>query len=113
MENSLTHFLQQLVLFRQKIKDIRLHANTTSMEKLAELMNPIIRGWANYFMCFGQREAIKSLDYINKTLVKFVHRKYKGKGKSMGKAWRFLGRWAKSNPTMFYHWQLGITLTIG
>lgn len=99
--------------FRSKIKDIRMNSKTCSIERLAELMNPIIRGWMNYFMMFGSREARKSLDYINTTLVKFVHRKYKRKGTSMGKAWRFLGRWAKSNPTLFYHWKKGIVLTIG
>jgi len=49
-------------LFRQKIKDIRLNSKTLSMEKLANLMNPVIRGWMNYFMVYGSREARKSLD---------------------------------------------------
>ena len=99
--------------FRQKIKDTILNSKTTSMERLAELLNPIVRGWMNYFMVYGSGEATKSLDYINVRLVKFVHRNYKGKGKSMGKSWRFLGRWAKSNPKFFYHWEKGIVLTIG
>ncbi len=100
-------------MFRSKIKDIRLNSKTISMARLAELMNPIIRGWMNYFMVFGSGEARKSLDYINVSLVKFVHRKYKGKGKFMGKSWRFLGRWAKRNPSFSYHWEKGIVLTIG
>lgn len=99
--------------FRAKIKRIRLDNKTTSIGKLANLLNPVIRGWMNYFMVFGAGEARKSVDYVNRTLVKWVNRKYKGKGKNIGQSWRFLARWSHSNPNLFYHWERGIVPTIG
>ena len=76
-------------------------------------MNPIIRGWANYFSKFCSSEARKVLDYVNLTLVKWVMRKYKTIGGSEGKAFRCLARLAKSEPVLFYHWKMGIRPTIG
>lgn len=99
--------------FRDRLKEIRRNNKIVSLNKLAEIINPIIRGWANYFSKFCSREARKVLDYVNLTLVKWVMRKYKTIKRSKGKAFRCLARLAKSQPTLFYHWQMGIIPTIG
>lgn len=99
--------------FRNKIKEIRRGCKTISLESLAEIMNPVIRGWMNYFMVFGSREARKEVDYVNKTLVQWIKRKFKVTQKSNGKAWRMLARLAKSQPKLFCHWEKGIVPTIG
>jgi len=100
-------------VFRNKIREIRRTCKTISLESLAEQINPIIRGWMNYFMKFCSREARKEIDYVNKTLVQWLKRKYKTVNKSKGKAWRMLARLAKSQPKLFYHWGKGIIPTIG
>jgi RNA-directed DNA polymerase len=83
------------------------------IEELAEEMNPVIRGWANYFTRFGAREARKALDYVNLTLVRWCKKKYKSLKGSKGKAFRYLARLAKAKPELFYHWKMGIHPTIG
>jgi RNA-directed DNA polymerase len=83
------------------------------LDELAEIMNPVIRGWANYFSKFCASEAKKVLDYVNLTLVRWVRFKYKSVKRSKGKAFRLLSRIAKANPNLFYHWQMGIRPTIG
>lgn len=98
---------------RDKLREIRRKNQIVSLEKLAELINPILRGWANYFRKYCPSEARKVLDYVNLTLVRWVRRKYKTAGRNEGKAHRSLARLAKACPELFYHWQLGIVPTIG
>jgi RNA-directed DNA polymerase len=98
--------------FRDKIKEIRANNKAVSIYRLAEIMNPIIRGWANYFSKFCSSEARKSLDYVNLSLVRWVKRKYKTIRGSEGKAFRYLGRLAILQPNLFHHWQIGVTPTI-
>jgi RNA-directed DNA polymerase len=98
---------------RNKIREIRKYNRLYSLEELAELMNPILRGWANYFSKFCASQARKVLDYVNLTLVRYIRFKYKTVRDSKGKAFRFLIRVAKSQPNLFYHWQMGIRPTTG
>ena len=76
-------------------------------------MNPVIRGWVNYFSKFCSREARKVLDYVNFSLIKWCRKKYKRIRGSKGKAYRYLARLAKSKSDLFYHWKIGIRPTIG
>ena len=99
--------------FRDKIRVIRHGCKTLSLEEYAQKINPIIRGWMNYFMKFGSREARKQIDYVNMTMVQWLIRKYKGIRHSKGKAWRMLARLSKAQPELFYHWTVGIRPTIG
>lgn len=99
--------------FRDKVRKIRRECKTVSLEILAEKLNPVIRGWMNYFTKFCSREARKEVDYVNKTLVQWLKRKYKTVKKNEGKAWRMLVRLATSNTKLFYHWEKGIRPTIG
>lgn len=99
--------------FRDRIREIRRNNKIVSIEKLAEEMNPVIRGWANYFSKFCSREARKVLDYVNLSLIKWCRKKYKRIRGSKGKAYRYLARLAKSKSDLFYHWKIGIRPTIG
>lgn len=84
-----------------------------SLEKLEALMNPVIRGWANYFSKFRASEARRVLDFVNLTLVTWIKRRFKSVRRSTGKAYRALARIAEANPHLFYHWRMGIRPTIG
>ncbi len=99
--------------FRDRIREIRKRNRNFTLEELAEVMNPIIRGWANYFSKFCASEARKVLDYVNLTLVRYIRFKYKTVKRSKAKAYRYLVRIAKAQPKLFYHWQMGIRPTIG
>lgn len=94
--------------FRNKIKLAIKEANTTSLICLSENLNPIIRGWMNYFMRFNKSEAIrKGINYVNLSLIRWLRRTHKSVKNGLNKAQRLLGRMSKSSPNLFYHWKMG------
>ena len=97
---------------RDKILDIRMANKMVPLERLAALMNPIIRGWANYFSQYSASEARKILDYVNLTLVRWIRFRNKSVKRSYAKAFRCLVNIAKGNPELFYHWRMGIRPTM-
>lgn len=95
--------------FRDKIKLFRKISVSWTPEELAEKVNPVIRGWANYFRRFNPSVArLKGLDYVNLMLVYWARRKYKSLHRSRKKAFIWLSMLSKQNPNLFHHWQLGI-----
>ena len=94
--------------FKEKIRDEYKNRKTTSIKKLAETLNPIIRGWMNYFMKYHPSEArSKGIYYVDQTLARFVVRNYKYARRSYRKAWKLLRKWACAMPKLFYHWEMG------
>lgn len=77
-------------------------------------MNPIIRGWANYFMNFNPSEAKRvALKYVNLLIVNWAMKKYKHLRGRKQKANKWLTKINLANPKLFHHWQLGVSPTIG
>ena len=100
--------------FKEKMRDCRQQGNHMTPNQLAEKMNPIMRGWANYFMKFCPSEAkTKALYYVNFLIVNWARRRYKRLSKNRRKAYKWLCDVAKVNPDLFCHWQLGIRPTMG
>jgi len=100
--------------FRDKIREARMQGILLTPEELAQRINPIIRGWANYFTRFNPSEArLKALNHVNLMLVWWAKRKYKRLRNSRKCAFKWVGQLAKREPNLFYHWQLGIRLTTG
>lgn len=98
---------------RDRIREIRKNHKIYSLKELAQRMNPIIRGWSNYFLKFSEGEAKKILNYINLTLIQCIRFKYKSVKRSYLKAHRLLIRIAKEQPNLFYHWQIGLRPAVG
>lgn len=98
---------------RDSIRNIRMQNKSVSVEKLAELINPVVRGWYNYFSKYASGVAKRILTYINLTLARWVKSKYKSMKGSTLKAMRLLKRIAVSNQNLFYHWQIGLLPAIG
>ncbi|WP_368086922.1 group II intron maturase-specific domain-containing protein [Paenibacillus sp. OK003] len=53
---------------RYRIKEIRTRYKIVSITELAKLMNPVIRGWFNYFSKFIVGSAKRILTYVNFTI---------------------------------------------
>ena len=83
-----------------------------SLERLAFIMNPVIRGWVNYFYKYNTVEARKTLDYVNLSLIRWIRFRSKTVKRSYAKSYRQLVNIAKGNPNLFYHWQMGIRPTM-
>ena len=100
-------------VLRDRIRNIRMSNKSVSIEELAKLINPVIRGWFNYFSKFAAGTAKRILTYVNLTVARWTKSKYKSMKGSTLRAMRFLKRIAQCNPNLFYHWQIGLLPAIG
>src|SRR5690606_16618327 len=64
--------------FNQKLKGLRLKSMIgNTIEEVADLANPLIRGWFNYFAGF-YRSAVGAVSYlIDRRLTKWARKKYR------------------------------------
>ena len=92
---------------RRTIRRWRLHLwNGNHLTVLARKVNPIVRGWVNYYGRFYPTMLAKTLRSIDKYLVRWAMRKYKRlKGRRM-RAWAFLEDVFKRQPEVFAHWRI-------
>ncbi len=91
------------------IKRWRLHLrNGLTLAALAREINPIVRGWINYYGRFYRSKLISLLlRHIDEYLVRWAMRKYKRLRGRPRRAWRFLVTVAGREPALFAHWQAG------
>ncbi|MDH6630659.1 RNA-directed DNA polymerase [Streptomyces sp. LBL] len=90
-------------LIRVQIRRWRLHL---TLEQLAREINPVVRGWINYFGRFHPTALRSSLNRINDYLVRWLVRKYKRFRHKRARAREALGRHARRFPGLFAHWKL-------
>ena len=88
-----------------QIKQWKVHKRSDlSLEEIAEMANPVLQGWINYYGKF-HRSALRPLfQHFNDILWKWVKRKYKRFRQCGRKARQWLERLAKREPNMFAHW---------
>lgn len=101
---------------RTAIRGWRMAAtrNNQSLEDLAKLSDPYVRGWMNYYGRFYRSKCSQVLRYLNDALVKWARRKYKTRfRRKERKAAHWLGRIAARDPKLFVLWQLGIKPAAG
>lgn len=92
---------------RQQIRRWRLHLRSaSSLIDLAREINPVIRGWINYYGRFYRSWLRRSLACINEYLVRWARRKYKRLDNHPSRSWSWLGNVAQRSPTLFAHWQV-------
>lgn len=94
--------------FREKIKSLELHKMTGSkIDMIAEMINPIVRGWLNYFMSYCKTAVKYTMNCLNRRLVRWAMSKYKHFRGHRNRAELWLKTLAKREPKMFSHWVLG------
>ena len=75
-----------------------------SLLELAEMINPVLRGWIRYFSRFRPSALVGALRGLNLNLRTWVMRKYKRfKGRPRA-AMAWLMRIASAEPELFAHW---------
>jgi group II intron reverse transcriptase/maturase len=85
----------------------KLHRRTDkSLDELAHMCNPVLRGWINYYGSFHRSALYRTFQHLNNILARWASRKYKRlRGHN-----RQAGRWLQSivhrQPRLFAHWQL-------
>jgi RNA-directed DNA polymerase len=99
---------------RQKLRGWRIHRRTgRSLEDVARGINPVIRGWINYYGRFYKSELYKTLRHINLYLVRWVCAKYKKFKGHKRRAEHWLGKVCVREPKLFVHWLFGMKPTAG
>ena len=83
------------------------------LEDLAELVNPAIQGWLNYYGRFCPSAMHSLMMHLNQRLVKWAMRKYKRFRFHEKRATHWLGRIAHREPGMFVHWRFGYKPSTG
>jgi len=79
-----------------------------TMRKIAEILNPKIRGWINYYKHFNVTGLKRAMRMVNLRLIKWVINKYRRfRRKPRKLAWNWLRDVYKQTPNMFPHWQHG------
>jgi RNA-directed DNA polymerase len=94
---------------RKTIRKWRIHHITwTSLENIAEKVNPMLRGWNLYYGRFYKSDMYPVLRNVERYLILWARRKYKNLARHGQNARRFLGGVYKRTPKLFVHWQLGL-----
>ena len=95
---------------RATIRDWRLAStrNNQSLEDLARVINPAVRGWMNYYGRYYRSKCVLVLRHINVALAAWARQKYKRFRRRKRSSMHWLGRIARRDPTLLVLWQLGI-----
>jgi RNA-directed DNA polymerase len=81
------------------------------IEEVAKFINPYIRGWINYYGNFYGAKLRSFMRCINVMIARWARRKYKKLRVSLIKAIRWLKGLSVRNPSLFAHWEFGVTPT--
>ena len=88
-----------------QVRSWRLHLRTGhSLEDLAREINPIVRGWMQYYGAFYRSALYPFLQRINAYLVRWLRKKYK-RLRGFKKARACWQRITKQDPSLFAHWK--------
>ena len=88
--------------------DIRRQTQV-SVADIARRLNPLLRGWIEYYGRYMPSALGPLLRYVNQTLQAWAMRKYKSFGGHKTRVRLFLMRLAWGCPGLFAHWKLGRT----
>ncbi|MGA7823035.1 MAG: group II intron maturase-specific domain-containing protein [Steroidobacteraceae bacterium] len=87
--------------------------NNQTLEDLAQVINPVVRGWMNYYGRFYRSRCVVVLRYLNGALAAWARRKYRRFRRRERASIHWLGRIARRDPSLFALWQLGIVPEAG
>lgn len=83
--------------------------NTTlNLQELADSINPMLRGWLNYYGKYNRSSMYRVWRGVNNMLLSWAKKKYKSLKKSRTKAGKLLERIHKEQPGLFVHWREGM-----
>lgn len=93
---------------RQTIRKWRIHLwSGATVESIAKEINPIVRGWINYYGKYRRSELRFSLQQIDEYLIRWAKSKYKRlRGRKM-RAVKAIKQLSQHCPSLFAHWKAG------
>ena len=85
----------------------KMHRQTDkSLDELARVVNPVLRGWINYYGRFYKSALYRVFQHLNNILVQWASRKYKRLRGYDQRASQWLQGVFHRQPKLFAHWQL-------
>ena len=75
-----------------------------SISQIAEWINPIVRGWLNYYGATYKSALIPLCRYLNDTLARWASRKFKRLNRGRQNSYNFLRKIHAREPKLFVHW---------
>lgn len=91
--------------FRDRIKAMEIHKRTgCKLNIIAEMLNPLIRGWINYFGRFNPSAMRRTLQCIEQRLIKWAMCKFKRFRGRRRRAEKWLCTVRQREPKLFAHW---------
>jgi RNA-directed DNA polymerase len=106
---------QALKRMRERIRGWRLRQHAPlSLADIARSLNPILRGWWQYYGRFYPTELWSKLFcHFDERLGAWLRQKYKSLRGHRGRSLRLLNRMAQQRPELFVHWQQLGHATVG
>jgi len=99
---------------RRVIRGWKIHRmSDKSIEDLSRMLNPVIRGWINYYGSYYKSALYPIFDQLNCALRKWAMRKYKRLRGKQRRARHWLGRIVRCRPFLFAHWSFGARPSAG
>jgi RNA-directed DNA polymerase len=86
--------------------DIRRRTQV-SLADIAQQINPLLRGWIEYYGRYTPSALSPILRYVNQTLLAWAMRKYKRFKTHKIRASQFLQRLVRDKVSLFVHWRIG------
>jgi hypothetical protein len=97
---------------RETIRDLDIRRRTqVSLADIAQQVNPLLRGWIEYYGQYAPSALSPMLRYVNQTLLAWAMRKYKRFKAHKIRASHFLQRLVRDQAGLFVHWRIGMTST--
>jgi len=85
----------------------KLHRRSDkSLDELAQRINPVLRGWINYYGHFYKSALYRTFQHLNNTLARWASRKYKRLRGHKRRAFLWIQYRRHRQPRLFAHWQL-------
>ncbi len=92
---------------RKSVRDWGLQRRSDkSLDDLARMFGPYIRGWINYYSHFYKTALYPTLNRIDAHLLRWARRKFKSLRQRPRQARAWLARIKERSPKLFPHWQL-------
>ena len=97
---------------RATIKDLGFRRRTeVSLADIGRRLNPLLRGWINYYGRYAPSALKPLLRYVNQTLTAWAMRKFKRFRAHKVRAGRFLEGLSRTSADLFVHWRIGMVGT--
>ncbi len=94
---------------RSRIRQSQIRSRTDlSLKEIADWINPVVRGWVAYNGAYTRSAMYAIVRQVNKALIRWAMRKFKGLKRGKSKAIAFLERCVKQCPDLFVHWREGM-----